>query len=276
MPFLFTRGARVHYSVTGRGDAVLLIQGVGAVGGAWRPQVEALSDRYRVITFDNRGIGASEITDGTLSIESMADDAVAILDAEGIARCHVVGHSMGGLIAAQIALTSPRRVQTLALLCTFPDGRTATRLTRGTVLGGLRTRIGTRVMRRTAFLSLVLSRSLMQDSAARAEMAERMAALFERDVADQPRIITRQLRAMSRYDPRWRIRFLSSIPTMVVSGAEDRIARPEYGRALAAAIPGSVYLELPRAGHAVPIEDPTLINRLLSDHMRLSIPHLAS
>ena len=276
MPFLFTRGARVHYSVTGRGDAVLLIQGVGAVGGAWRPQVEALSDRYRVITFDNRGIGASEITDGTLSIESMADDAVAILDAEGIARCHVVGHSMGGLIAAQIALTSPRRVQTLALLCTFPDGRTATRLTRGTVLGGLRTRIGTRAMRRTAFLSLVLSRSLMQDSAARAEMAERMAALFERDVADQPRIITRQLRAMSRYDPRWRIRFLSSIPTMVVSGAEDRIARPEYGRALAAAIPGSVYLELPRAGHAVPIEDPTLINRLLSDHMRLSIPHLAS
>ena len=276
MPFLFTRGARVHYSVTGRGDAVLLIQGVGAVGGAWRPQVEALSDRYRVITFDNRGIGASEITDGTLSIESMADDAVAILDAEGIARCHVVGHSMGGLIAAQIALTSPRRVRTLTLLCTFPDGRTATRLTRGTVLGGLRTRIGTRVMRRTAFLSLVLSRSLMQDSAARAEMAERMAALFERDVADQPRIITRQLRAMSRYDPRWRIRFLSSIPTMVVSGAEDRIARPEYGRALAAAIPGSVYLELPRAGHAVPIEDPTLINRLLSDHMRLSIPHLAS
>jgi aminoacrylate hydrolase len=276
MPFLFTRGARVHYSVTGRGDAVLLIQGVGAVGGAWRPQVEALSDRYRVITFDNRGIGASEITDGTLSIESMADDAVAILDAEGIARCHVVGHSMGGLIAAQIALTSPRRVRTLTLLCTFPDGRTATRLTRGTVLGGLRTRIGTRAMRRTAFLSLVLSRSLMQDSAARAEMAERMAALFERDLADQPRIITRQLRAMSRYDPRWRIRFLSSIPTMVVSGAEDRIARPEYGRALAAAIPGSVYLELPRAGHAVPIEDPTLINRLLSDHMRLSIPHLAS
>ena len=276
MPFVSTRGARVRYSVTGRGDAVLLIQGVGAVGGAWQPQVEALSDRYRVITFDNRGIGASEITDGSLSIESMADDAATILDAEGIARCHVVGHSMGGLIAAQLALTSPRRVQTLALMCTFPDGRSGSRLTRDTLLTGLRTRIGPRAMRRTAFLSLVLSRSLMRDVSAHAKVAERMAALLGRDLADQPRIIMRQLRAMSRYDPRWRLRSLSSIPTMVVSAAEDRIARPEYGRALAAAIPGATYLELPGAGHAVPIEEPTLINRVLSDHMRLSIPHLAS
>ena len=276
MPLLSTRGARVRYCVAGRGDAVLLIQGVGAVGGVWRPQVEALSERYQVITFDNRGIGGSEITDGSLSIESMADDAAAILDAEGIARCHVVGHSMGGLIAAQLALTSPRRVRTLALLCTFPDGRSASRLTWDTVVAGLRTRIGTRAMRRKAFLSLVLSRSLTADDEARAEMAARMTALFERDLADQPRIILRQLRAMSRYDPRWRLRSLAAVTTMVVSGAEDRIARPHHGRALAEAIPGSIYLELKGAGHAVPIEEPALINRLLNAHMRHSIPHLAS
>ena len=109
MPVLHTRGARISYSRTGTGETVLLIQGVGAVGDAWTPQVEALRYRFNVITFDNRGIGASTITEGRLTIESMADDALAILNAEGIDRCHIVGHSMGGLIAMQLALTSPRQ-----------------------------------------------------------------------------------------------------------------------------------------------------------------------
>ena len=96
MAVVSTRGASMTYSRTGTGIPVLLIQGVGATGDAWRPQVEGLRDRFSLITFDNRGIGASKITDGSLSIEAMADDALAILDAEGIDRCHVVGHSMGG------------------------------------------------------------------------------------------------------------------------------------------------------------------------------------
>jgi pimeloyl-ACP methyl ester carboxylesterase len=274
MPLLHTRGARVSYSATGSGEAVLLIHGVGATGTAWRPQVKALREHYRVITFDNRGIGASEITEGSLSIEAMADDALSILDAEGVTRCHVVGHSMGGLIATQLALTSPARVRTLALVCTFPDGRSGSRLTRHTLVAGLRTRIGTRSMRRKAFLSLVLSRSIMQ-SMARDRIAGRMAALFGRDLADQPSIVMQQLRAMSRYDPRWRLRFLASIPTLVISGGEDRIARPEYGRALAEAVPGSRYIELPGAAHAVPIESPMLINRLLAEHMRRAVRQIA-
>ena len=96
---------------------------------------------------------------------SMSCDALAILDAEGINRCHVVGHSMGGLIAAQLALVSPRRVKSLTFLCTFPDGKSGSRLTWDTFSTGMRTRIGTRRMRRTAFLSLVLSKAGMHDSA---------------------------------------------------------------------------------------------------------------
>ena len=145
-----TCGARVSYSRTGTGDVILLIQGVGAAGHAWRPQVEALSRHYSVITFDNRGIGSSTITDDdvALTVEGMADDALAILDAEGINRCHVVGHSMGGLIAAQLALVSPRRVKSLAFLCAFPDGKCGSRLTWDTFLTGVRTRIGTSRARR--------------------------------------------------------------------------------------------------------------------------------
>lgn len=134
MPTVHTRGARVSYSRTGTGPPVLLIQGVGAIGNAWRPQIDGLRDRFSLIAFDNRGIGASATDDAFLTVEGMADDALAILDAEGIDRCHVAGHSMGGLIAMQLALTSPRRVKSLALLCTFPNGRLGARLTRDTFM----------------------------------------------------------------------------------------------------------------------------------------------
>lgn len=275
MPVLSTYGARVSYARVGTGEPVLLIQGVGAIGKAWTPQVEALKQRFSVITFDNRGIGASTITEGRLTIESMADDALAILDAEGIDRCHVVGHSMGGLIAMQLALISPRRVKSLALLCTFPDGQSGVRLTRNTFFTGIRTRLGTRNMRRNAFLSLVLSKAGMRSEQLRT-LATEMTDLFGRDLADQPSIIMKQLRAMSRFDPTWRLRCLASIPTLVVSGEEDRIAVPAYGRKLAGAIPGAAYLQLEKAGHAVPIESPESINRLLAEHMRQTAQNLAS
>lgn len=271
---LYTPGARVSYSRVGTGEPVLLIQGVGAIGRVWRPQIDGLRDRYSVITLDNRGIGASATTERALTVEAMADDALAILEAEGVTRCHVVGHSMGGLIAAQLALASPRRVKTLSLLCTFPDGRTGARLTRDTFLTGLRTRIGTRAMRRRAFLSLVLSRAGMR--ADPEGLGDEMAALFGRDLADQPPIIMRQLRAMARFDPTWRLRCLSSVQTLVVSGGEDRIARPEYGRKLAASIPGALYVEIPTAAHAMPIESPGLINRMLMEHFRRATPQVAS
>jgi 3-oxoadipate enol-lactonase len=275
MPVLPTYGARVSYTRVGTGEPVLLIQGVGAIAKAWTPQVEALKQRFSVITFDNRGIGASTITEGRLTIESMADDALAILDAEGIDRCHVVGHSMGGLIAVQLALISPRRVKSLALLCTFPDGKSAARLTRDTFFTGIRTRLGTRNMRRNAFLSLVLSKAGLRSEQLRT-LATEMTDLFGRDLADQPSIIMKQLRAMSRFDPTWRLRCLASIRTLVVSAEEDRIAVPAYGRKLAAAIPGAAYLQLEKAGHAVPIESPQSINRLLAEHMRQTAQNLAS
>jgi len=266
MPVLPTHGARVSYSRTGTGPPVLLIQGVGAIGDAWRPQINGLRDRFSLIAFDHRGLGASTMTEGTLSIEAMADDARAILDAEGVDRCHVVGHSMGALIGIQLALTCPDRVRSLALLCAFPNGRLGARLTRDTFLTAVRTRIGTRTMRRNAFLSLVLSEAGRRLTD-RVWMAKEMADMFGHDLADQPRIMMQQLRAMSRYDPGWRLRCLAAVGTLVVSGKEDRIARPEYGRMLAAAIPGAAYVELDGAAHAVSIESSALINRLLAEHM---------
>src|SRR5262245_4624151 len=100
-------GCGLAYELRGGGPPVLFVQGVGVHGAGWTPQVDALAERFRCLTFDNRGMGRSLPVPATLSVEQMADDARAILDAERWDRAHVVGHSLGGLVALCLALTEP-------------------------------------------------------------------------------------------------------------------------------------------------------------------------
>lgn len=261
MPELEHQGCRLHYCLEGAGPQVLLIQGVGVEGSGWQPQIADFAARHQCLRFDNRGIGRSQPTAGRLSIEQFAADALALMDAAGWEKAHVAGHSMGGLIAQHIALTARHRVRSLALLCTFSRGRDVTGLTWDMLIAGLRTRIGPRAWRRKAFLEMV--------EAPESE-AVRMGELFGHDVADQPPIVMKHLSAMSAYDATPRLKELGGIPTLVVSGARDRIARPELGRAIAAGVPDSGYVEFPSAGHALPITHTARLNALLLDHFRSS------
>jgi aminoacrylate hydrolase len=265
VPSLQTAGARISYLRSGVGPSVLLVQGVGVVGEGWRPQIDELGARFDLVAFDNRGIGLSEAGPEALSIEAMAADALAVADAEKIGRFHLVGHSMGGLIAQEIALRAPERVASLALLCTFAHGKQGSRPTLGMLGTALRARIGTRKSRRNAFLRLVMPPDYLA-TVDRRRLAEDLRPFFGHDLADQPPIVMKQLRAMSKYDARERLAQLGPIRTLVASAAGDRIALPAYGRALAAAIPGSRFVEIPEAGHGVTIQRASTINALLSEH----------
>ncbi len=113
-------GTRLHYQVLGRPGAepLLMIQGLGTDMSGWTLQRLAFSPRYRTIALDNRGAGRSDKPFGRYRLEEMADDAVAVLDAAGVDRAHVMGASMGGAIAQLVALRRPERVQSLILACT--------------------------------------------------------------------------------------------------------------------------------------------------------------
>jgi 3-oxoadipate enol-lactonase len=113
-------GARIHYEIAGRadGEPLLLVQGLGADLKGWAAQRYALGRRYKLLLVDNRGAGGSDKPEGPYDLEVMADDAVAVLDAEGIADAHVLGASMGGVIAQLIAVRHPARVRSLVLSCT--------------------------------------------------------------------------------------------------------------------------------------------------------------
>src|SRR5574337_1137005 len=116
---------RIHYTESGTGDPLLLIMGFGMPGDAWLGSLPFLQD-FHAIYFDNRGTGQSDKPDGPYTIAQMADDAAGLLDHLGIARAHIYGVSMGGMIAQELVLRHPQRVRALVLGCTMCGGAHAT------------------------------------------------------------------------------------------------------------------------------------------------------
>jgi pimeloyl-ACP methyl ester carboxylesterase len=259
-------GCRLAYQVLGEGPPVLLIQGVGVHGGGWRPQVEALERSYRCLSFDNRGMGKSQPPGTRLSVAGMAGDARALIDAEGWESAHLVGHSLGGLIAMQLALSAPGRVRSLSLLCTGARGSELVRLSWWAFRVGVRTRLGTRRQRRHAFLEIAMPPAVLA-GADRDALAESLAPIYGYDLADQPWIAMKQAAATRAYDATPHLARLAGVPTLVVSAAQDRIAPPALGRALAAGIPGSRHVELPEAAHGLTVQCADRVNALLLEHL---------
>jgi aminoacrylate hydrolase len=267
VPQLTRDDATIHYEVDGQGPPVLLIQGVGVIGAGWRPQIDGLRDRYSLCAFDNRGIGRSSTRSRPTGIEQMAADALALLDQLGWERAHVVGHSMGGLIAQQLGLDAPSRVASLSLLCTPASGRAAARPSLALAWTGLRMHLGTRAMRRRAFLEVVMPRSVLATADCET-LASSLAPLFGRDLADNPPIIMQQVRAMSTHELGSRLAGLSSIATLVLCADEDPIAPPAAGRATTEQIGRARYLELADSSHGVTIQRAEQINTILDEHFQ--------
>ena len=265
MSTLRVEACELHYSVRGSGAPVVLVQGVGVCGSAWAPQVDRLCSEYSCLAFDNRGMGASQPAGRDCSIRQMALDTLSLMDAQGWESAHLVGHSMGGLIGLEAALTAPMRVRSLSLLCTFARGRDATRLTWPLLSIGIRSRIGSRVARRRAFLELMAPPGSSGGNSD--ALAERIGSLFGHDLADQHPSVMKHLAAMRVHDVTARLGELGQIPTTVVSAQHDLIAPPSSGRAIAAGIPGARYVEIPNAAHGVPILDAPRINELLLEHL---------
>ncbi|HET7229674.1 MAG TPA: alpha/beta fold hydrolase, partial [Longimicrobium sp.] len=235
-------GCRFAYTVTGSGPPVVLVQGVGVAGSGWMPQVRELSAEFTCLAFDNRGMGGSQPIGTPISVRQMADDTFWLMDQLGWSSAHVIGHSLGGPVALEMALTRPGRVRGLCLMNTLARGRDATSLTWKMLWLGMRSRIGPRRARRNAFLQIVMPPDALK-GVDRDALAAELAPLFGHDLADQPPVAMKQLAALRAYDATDRAGGITGIPTLVMSAAHDPIAPPRHGRALAAAIPGARYVE---------------------------------
>lgn len=257
-------GCRFAYRVEGSGAPVVLVQGVGVAGSGWNPQVQALRGEFTCLTFDNRGMGGSQPVGGAaVSVRQMADDTLWLMSQLGWRSAHVVGHSLGGPVALEMALS--QRVRSLSLLCTLARGRDATSLTWRMLWLGLRSRIGPRRARRHAFLQIVMPPDALA-GIDRDALAAELEPLFGHDLADQPPVAMKQLAALRAYDATDRLGQISA-PTLVLSATHDPIAPPRHGRALARAIDGARYEEFSDASHGLPIQHAARVNELLLAHL---------
>ena len=242
MPTVDRDGTTIYWEEHGSGEPLLLIMGLGVTLEGWSRLGPALAERYRTILFDNRGAGRSSVPPGPYAIDTMADDAAAVLDAACVARAHVFGISMGGMIAQELALHHPERVASLVLGCTACGGRDSVPASRevGAALGARETMTREQAMWAMApyIYDVSTPRERIQE-----DFAHRLSApVTAEGYFSQLAGIRAWGGSLSR---------LPSIaaPTLVIHGESDQLVPPDNGRIVARAIPGARLVMIPNASH---------------------------
>jgi 3-oxoadipate enol-lactonase len=243
---------QLHHERRGTGPPLLLIQGLGANRLHWgEPFLTALEDDFELVLYDHRGIGRGPPLVGDITTTTLADDALDLLDALELDDAHVLGISMGGMVAQELALAAPQRVRTLTLGCTSCGG-TQSKPTASEVIQRLTAAVLSRDqarMLRTAF-ELVVAPAYASDPA---HFQAFVAAA--RQFPPAVPILIDQKAAVERHDTYARLRGLR-VPTLVIHGAADEIIDPINGELVASLIPGARLELLDGVGHLFFWEQP--------------------
>jgi 3-oxoadipate enol-lactonase len=260
MAYAIVNGIRLHYDVAGAGDPVLLIAGLSMPGASWGLQIKALAQAFRVITFDNRGVGETDLPpEHVYTTGQLADDAAALLRELSIGRAHVVGVSMGGTVAQELALRHRELVRSLTLVSTWArgDARFVQIVESWTSLAS---RVPIEERYRHVFFPWVFSPAFL-------ERKDNVESAFRRALAyphqTKAEAIERQARGVFAWNGT-RVPRLSAIrtPTLVVAGKDDLVTPPEFARALAKLIPRARLALMP-GGHSLILEQADRFNRTL-------------
>jgi 3-oxoadipate enol-lactonase len=239
MPFADRPDARIWWDQDGTGDPVLLIMGHAYGADMWHRTAPGLAASYRVIRFDNRGVGRSSDPPGPYPVPLMAGDALAVLDAAGAASAHVYGVSLGGAIALQLALGHPGRVRSLILGCTAASAGGAS--SRGALLTRVRSLLPAAALNRMAWPLLY-----GPDTPAGLRAEDQRIVRHTRCSGRGRR---GQLTGAASFDVTARLAEIR-VPALVMHGARDRIVPAASGRRLADGIAGARLVMFPEAGHA--------------------------
>jgi pimeloyl-ACP methyl ester carboxylesterase len=243
----------------GDGDDVLFISGLADEGACWVDQVAGLGDRYRVTTFDNRGVGRSAAPPGEYRIADFAADTIALIDSLGLERPHIVGSSMGGAIAQEVAVANPGRVRSLVLNGTWCRGdRFLHEIVRNWIWAAQKAdsiRDFLVAVNLWCFAPRIWNEGIMDGwlDAAEASQHQQSVDAFRRSAE-----------ALLHHDTADRLGAIRA-PTLVTVGELDLVLPERYSRELADRIPGARLAVIPEAGHQPFQELPAEYNRLLAD-----------
>ena len=262
MPKARINGIDIHYEVHGKGEPLLLIQGLGHSSKFWFFQIPEFSKHFETIVYDNRGIGESDKPDEPYSIAGDAADALGLLDHLKIDRAHVLGVSRGGYIAQELAISHPERVEKLVLIGTHyggPEYLEATKelWTELLDVAGLSLeevyRKGVKYLTAPAFY------------ARETKMVERLVGI--RMTNSQPAYaFQRQFAGAAAFDAKERVKRIAA-PTLVVAGEEDRVVPNWLSKKLAQQIPNARFEVIEGVAHLSFIEQPEVVNRTVIEFL---------
>ena len=241
-------GAKIYWDEQGGGEPVLLIMGLGWSSNMWHRTRPVLAARYRTIAFDNRGAGRSDVSPGPYTIAMLASDAAAVLDAAGVERAHILGISMGGMIAQEFALQHPNRVQSLILGCTTAGGPRA-------------------VQADADAIQLLFRRDSNPEERAKAAVPFIYDSGTPRERIDQDLAVlsewypnaegyTAQLQGILAWEADSRLSNITA-PALVIHGENDRLVPAANGRLISERIPGARLVMLLHASHIFMTDQPT-------------------
>jgi pimeloyl-ACP methyl ester carboxylesterase len=264
----------LYYEEHGTGDPLLLIMGLAADSTAWIFQIPDLARRYRTIVFDNRGVGRSSKPPGPYTIHRMADDAAGLLDAVGVGRAHVVGVSMGGMIAQELALRHPERVRGLVLACTFPEPDVDTERQRAFSLGQFggrvsasgETQIDVSAIDPFTFFQHMLPMVFNQSYIDRElpKLLQIFGGALQYGFSLEA--ILGQVQAVMGHKATDRLHRITA-PTLVITGDADLLVSPANSEVLARSIPGAKLVKVPGGSHGFNFETPDIFNREVLDFL---------
>jgi 3-oxoadipate enol-lactonase len=247
----------LYYEVHGEGEPLVLVMGLGGDTLAWLPQIPPFSERYRTVVFDNRDVGRSSMAGGPYEIRDMANDALGLLGALELDSFHLLGLSMGGAIAQEMALAAPERVRTLTLAVTYAwTGEWAR--TQSSVWGARVQRMSLEE-RVDELLVLNHSEEFFED---RETLGRLRGMILQNPNPQPPEAFARQLDACSRHHTLDRLDSLS-MPVHVISGDRDILVPGWKSDELAARIPGAKRTVIEGGPHGSWIEKAEEFNRVV-------------
>ena len=256
-------GVRIAYEVAGSGPPLVLAHGLGYARWGWEPVASVLADDFTVLTFDNRGIGGSDRPDGPYTAHAMAEDVTAVLDAAGIARAHLVGTSLGGMVAQEFAIRWTERVDRLVLACTTPGGGKAFPLPERTL----------RLIAEAPTLAPeVALRRFVENALAEATVARRpelVQRIYEKrlEFPPDPAGWQAQAAAGTSHDAFSRLHEIQA-PTLILHGTEDGVVDPRNAAVLERSIPNSRVVMFPGTGHLFFWEEPERFVAVVREFLR--------
>jgi 3-oxoadipate enol-lactonase len=258
MPFVENQGAKIHWDEQGSGEPLLLISGLSYPSYMWHRARPPLTQSFRTIAFDNRGIGQSDVPPGIYSVALMASDAAAVLDAAGVTTAHVFGVSMGGMIAQEFALQYPRRVRSLILGCTNAGGPHAVRAAAEVLQ--LLTRQGmTPEESKEAMIPFIYDAATPRERIDE-DMAIRMKWY------PTPQGYMGQLQGILQWEAYSRIAQITA-PTLIVHGETDQLIPVANAQLIAERIAGAKLAVIPRASHIFETDQPATANRIILEFL---------